>query len=652
MTVILTATTTRDLQETSRREWLETNGLGGWAGSTVSGAHTRRYHGLLVAATRPPVGRMVLLSRLEETLVCDGQRYELSCNFYPGAVHPTGYRYLEGFEKDFFPRFSFEVGGVRLRKTVAAIHGENSTLVFYEVMQSPAPIILELRPFVAARGYHDLSRANDFIRREGHFQDGVFRVRPYNGVPEILISVPGAKFTGAADWYFNFEYPMERQRGLDHREDLFTHGTFRLSLEAGQAVGIIVSTENPAGRNAFALLKQEEQRRRDLLSFLPGEDDFPARLALAADQFLVRRSESLSTIMAGYHWFTDWGRDTMIALPGITLATGRYEEAGKILLAFSRHLSQGMLPNRFPNAGLEPEYNTMDATLWFFVAGYHYFLHTGDRKFVRDRLLPAMEDILAWHRKGTRYGIRVDSDGLLTGGKPGVQLTWMDAKVDGWVVTSRQGKAVEINALWYNALKIFAYLLHECNRFRELERYNKEAETTKKSFNRLFWEEEGGSLHDYIDGEYKDNAVRPNQVFAISLPYPLLSKKKAAKVLAVLEEKLLTPVGLRTLDPEHPDYRPRYCGDPVSRDGSYHQGTVWPWLLGPFITALLRFQGETGKEKAQKILEGMAGHLNEAGLGTISEIFDAEPPHTPRGCIAQAWSVAELLRVFMDMENL
>lgn len=648
MTIKLTETITQDLNAASRHEWLETNGLGGWAGSTICGAHTRRYHGLLVAATQPPVGRMVLLSKLDETILCEGQRYELACNYYPGIVHPTGYNYLQSFAKDLFPQFTYSAGGIQVQKTIAAINGENTTLILYEVLESLVPFVLELQPFVAYREYHGLAHANDSIQRHGHFQEDIFRVRPYDGVPDLFISIPGAEFIPSPYWYFNFEYPVEQERGLDFREDLFTYGTFKLKLEAGQRFGIIISTKDPAGRDAFELHDQERWRRQNLLHFLPNRDDLPVMLTLAADQFLVQRSEKLRTIIAGYHWFTDWGRDTMIALPGITLVTGRYEDARKILQAFARSVSQGMLPNRFPEANEEPEFNTVDATLWFFVAVHQYLQYTRDKVFVRDNLLPVLAEILSWHEKGTRFAIQVDADGLLSAGEPGVQLTWMDAKIGDWVVTPRKGKAVEINALWYNALRIFSHLLYEFDRDHEAAAYEHRAALTKKRFNKVFWNQDGQYLYDYIDGNYKESAIRPNQVFAISLPFPLLSVKRSTMVLAVLEENLLTPCGLRSLSPDHPDYRPRYKGDPLSRDSSYHQGTVWPWLLGPFVTALVRIKGKAGKRQATTILEKMATHLSDAGVGTISEIFDADPPHTPGGCISQAWSVSELLRVYLE----
>ncbi|WP_052812961.1 amylo-alpha-1,6-glucosidase [Desulfonatronum thioautotrophicum] len=641
-----------DLDRSSRLEWLETNGLGGWAGSTVSGAHTRRYHGLLVAATRPPGGRMVLLSRLDEALIIADQRHELECNFYPGAVHPHGYASLQGFTRDFFPRFTYAAGGVELRKTVVAVHGENTTLVLYEAVAAPAPFILELQPFIAGRDYHALVTANGAIRQSGNFQEGVFRVQPYAGVPELFLNIPGATFHPDPQWYFRFEYPAEGERGLDQHEDLFTHGVFRLWLRAGERIGVIVSTQDPTGRDAFGLQEFEQQRRENLLHALPRNTPVTDMLALAADQFLVQRSDGMRTILAGYHWFTDWGRDTLISLPGITLTLGRRDAAREILATSAAAVSQGMLPNRFSEDNDRPEYNTVDAALWFFVAAYHFHRHAGtdpsEQAFLRDVLLPTMVEIVEWHERGTRFGIRVDRDGLLHAGEPGVQLTWMDAKVGDWVVTPRQGKAVEINALWYNALCILA-------RFQELfalpakalETWGK-AERARRAFNRLFWNAQEQRLDDVVNGADRDTALRPNQILAIGLPHALLSKTRAEAVLKAVKRDLLTPCGLRTLDPNDPAYRPRYEGGPLERDGGYHQGTVWPWLLGPYCTALIRFDGHAGRQQAARILEHIRGHFLEAGIGTVSEICDGQPPHAPRGCIAQAWSVAELLRVLLD----
>jgi predicted glycogen debranching enzyme len=648
MSIFFDKSITQNFDEAVRREWLETNGLGGWASSTIAGAHTRRYHGLLVAATHPPVGRMALLSKLDETIILNGRRFELGCNRYPGVVHPRGFEYLQAFAKELFPVFEYEAGSIRLRKTIAAVNGENTTLVLYEVLRAPAAFSFELRPFIAYRDYHSMTQANDAIRRQANFNDGIFRVQPYDGVPELFIAIPDATFEAQPDWYRNFEYSIEQYRGLDYREDLFAYGLFKLNLKAGDKLGVIISTNNPNGREAFKLFVGEKRRREKLLDSPSSKDEFSKLLALAADQFVVKRGEDLRTIIAGYHWFADWGRDTMISLPGICLVTGRFDDAKKILRAFAQSTSQGMLPNRFPDAGEQPEYNTVDATLWFFVAIYKYLQASGDEAFVRDELMPILRDIIAWHDRGTRYRIHVDADGLLFAGEPGVQLTWMDAKIGDWVVTPRQGKAVEINALWHNALMIFAELSKRFGNATEAKQFSQRAEQVKARFGEVFWNEAAGYLYDYIDGEHQDAALRPNQIFALSLPFPLLEGNKAKRVLKVVEEKLCTPVGLRSLAANDSGYRPHYGGDQLSRDGAYHQGTVWSWLLGPMITAIVRVEGEAGKQRAKQLLENIKPHLSDAGMGTISEIFDAEPPHSPRGCMAQAWGVAEVLRAYIE----
>ncbi len=645
MTVTLDLSNCGDFDELSSLEWLEANGLGGWASSTVAGAHSRRYHGLLVAALEPPVGRTVLVSKLDETLHVEGGAFELSSNRYPGAVHPRGFEHLVSFDRGLFPVFEYAAGGVRLRKTVAAVHGENTTLVVYELLEG-GPARLDLRPFLTRRDYHALGPAWDFSP-EAAFEEGVLRHA------DACIRAPGSEFHAAPDWYHRFEYEVERRRGLDSEEDLWTPGVLTRELAPGQRWGIVISTADPRDRDAEALLEQERQRREDVLARLPAQDELTRTLGLAADQFVVRRGNDLRTIIAGYHWFSDWGRDTMIALPGLCLATGRHDDARKILRAFAESASEGMLPNRFPDRGETPEYNTVDATLWFFVAIAKYLEATGDEAFVRGEILPVLRDVVEWHDRGTRYGIHVDDDGLLSAGEPGVQLTWMDAKVGDWVVTPRQGKAVEINALWYNALAVLAALEDQLGDAADAKALRSRAERVRRRFGRLFWNEELGCLYDVvcadrIDGSHLDDAIRPNQLLALSLPHPLLPKTKARKVLSVVEKELVTPVGLRSLAADHPDYRPVYSGDQLSRDGAYHQGTVWGWLLGPYLTALVRYRGAAGKKKAGRLVEQAAGHLSEAGVGTFSEIFDAEAPHTPRGCIAQAWSVAELLRVLIE----
>jgi predicted glycogen debranching enzyme len=648
MNIQIDASELQDFPKAVEKEWLETNGLGGYAASTLTGANTRRYHGLLVAATQPPVGRMVLLAKLDETIKSEAQQFELGCNHYDGAVHPHGYRFLHSFEKGLFPRFVFKAGGITLRKTICAVQGENTTLILYEALEASAPFEISFNPLVAGRDFHSLTHANDTIRTEGQFAEGTLQLQPYQSIPKLFVAEPHFEFYPDPHWYYNFTYPVEQYRGLDYREDLFSYGKFVRQVNPGDTFIVVISTENPTGRDAFALFRKEEQRRRQLLATLPIKDEITQILALAANQFIVQRGNKQRSMIAGYHWFADWGRDTMIALPGICLVTGQYSDAKKILRVFAANISRGMLPNRFPDVGETPEYNTVDATLWFFIAIYQYLQYTGDFQFVKEELLPALQDIISRHYKGTRYRIHVDSDGLLYAGEPGVQLTWMDAKVGDWVVTPRQGKAVEINALWYNALKIGAFLLRESGATDESAKLEQQAKLVKKQFQRTFWFNEGGYLYDHVEDTHGDTSFRPNQLFALSLPFPLLPATKAKKILRLIEQKLYTPFGLRSLAKDDPDYRPHYGGDSLSRDGAYHQGTVWSWLLGPYITALVRYNGEDGRKKARQIITDFTPHFSQGCIGSVSEIFDAEPPHHPRGAVAQAWGVAEILRAYVE----
>lgn len=640
---------TADFEEASRREWLETNGLGGWASSTLCGSHSRRYHGLLVAALAPPVNRQVLISKLDETLITENNRTELGCNRYPNAIHPQGYRFLKRFSHQLFPIFDYESEGIRLRKTVAALQGENSTLLLYEIQAVPAAsTMLELRPFLAMRGIHALSHAREISPQITRPAPYLWRLDSGAGAPALYVSISGADFSPQPDWYYRFEYEMERLRWLDFQEDLFTPGVFVLPISSGKTVAVLLSLENPQGRDPLELFARESRRRKKLTAAMPAGDEICANLVRAADQFVVQRGEKERSIIAGYHWFSDWGRDTMISLPGLCLVTGRFEDARKILIAFRRAISQGMLPNRFPEAGEPPEYNTADATLWFFVAVYQYLRYSGNRRFVQEEMLPALLDIIEWHERGTRYGIHVAADGLLCAGEKGHQLTWMDARVGDWVVTPRQGKPVEINALWYNALMICARLAGGAGRQHVAEELRRKASRAKKAFNHAFWNEARNCLYDCLDDNRHDDAIRPNQIFAISLPFPLLNKSRARQVLSVVEKFLLTDRGLRSLARGEPHYHPRYSGDAATRDGAYHQGTVWGWLLGPFITALVKVKGESGRRQAMTLIDRLQPHLGEAGITTISEIFDGDPPHAPHGCIAQAWSVAEVLRAYME----
>ena len=642
----------RDLNVALTREWLETNGIGGFSSSTISGLNTRRYHGLLTAATKPPVGRLVLLSKLEETLVIDGRRYEISANQYPGAIHPQGFNYQTGFRLDPFPGFSYEVDGVLLDKSVFMVHGENTTVVQYGLVRTGASdqrdVTLEVRPLIAFRDYHSTTHENGALNPQVETENGQTTFRPYSDLPAIHLAHDPAEINPNGFWYRNFQYVVEQERGLDFTEDLFSPCALTFDLNAVEKVNIIASTEQRDAGTADSYRQGEIARRLTLHKQTNGKNELVVSLTTAADQFVVTRERG-ETVIAGYHWFADWGRDTMIALPGLTLVNERWDIAKHVLTEFSKHIDQGMLPNRFPDAGEVSEYNTVDATLWFFEAVRSFLQHTGDYKFVRTTLYDVLKDIVNWHIKGTRYQIHVDDDGLLFSGEPGVQLTWMDARVGDRVITPRHGKPVEIQALWYNALRVMEDL---AGRFKDpnakLE-YGALAEKARTSFNELFWNEQAGCLYDVIDGEIRDASIRPNQVFAISLANTLLSKERAVSVLHVIEHNLLTPRGLRTLSPADPNYIGRYEGGPANRDGAYHQGTVWPWLMGPYITAYTwTFGKKAGRKFASAWLENFSEHLHEACLGQVSEIFDGDAPHAPRGCVAQAWSVAELLRAIVE----
>ena len=658
------ASTLQDFSSATTCEWLETNGLGGWSSSSIIGCNTRRYHGLLVAATVPPAERMSLVAKLDETIICGPERFELGSNNYGDAVHPAGYQYMTGFGKDLFPQFMYKAGGIELKKTIAMVQGENTVVIIYDIEKSPGAFIMELQPLISVRNYHSLMRANNTINRSASFDGNVFTVKAYEGKPEVFIKVPGAGYQADPNWFYNFNYSAEQERGLDFTEDLFSHGRFTVELKEGDSIGIILSADDPVNKDAHELMLQEEKRKRTLLQKQPA-DETMQQLVLAADQFIVKRDIIFpeawkvsppdgggnaegagATIIAGYHWFTVWSRDAMISLPGLTLSTGRYEDAKKILVAFANSVSMGMLPNRFRDDGSIPEYNTADGTLWYFIAVYKYLQSSGDKNFVLRDLLPVLKNIMDWHYKGTRYHIHVAGDGLLHGGAEGQQLTWMDAKVEDWVVTPRMGKPVEIQALWYNALNIFAALLQLNNQQEDATIVSANAEKARQSFDNVFWCAEGNYLYDTIDEKGVPNKqVRPNQLFAISLPFALIEGEQAKSVLQVVREQLYTPAGLKSLSAKDPQYIPVYAGDRYKRDAAYHQGTVWSWLLGPYVDALMKVKGEGGKAEGRQVIENFKYHLNQACIGSVSEIFDAEAPHHPKGCIAQAWGVAEVLRV-------
>jgi predicted glycogen debranching enzyme len=545
--------------------------------------------------------------------------------------------------------FTYEIDGLELRKSVFMIHGENSTVVRYAVSVPPGhrhALRLELRPLIAFRDYHSTTHENFALNPQVTAEAGSAMVRPYADLPPLWLTHNGEVLPGGY-WYRNFEYHRERERGLDFVEDLYNPMVLTFDISSQEAV-VVASTERREAAKVPQYEAQERRRRSQIAMDTPSEGLVSA-LSVAADQFIVARGEK-NTVIAGYHWFADWGRDTMIALPGLTLATGRFSVARSILLEFAQHVNRGMLPNRFPDAGEEPEYNTVDATLWFMEAIRKYLGYTRDFECVRTHLYPVLTDIMQWHFRGTRHGIRMDSDSLLACGEAGVQLTWMDAKLGDWVVTPRRGKPVEIQALWYNALVFMRNLSSEFGYESDSQRYGASAATVRDSFADKFWNGERNCLFDVVDDTERDPSIRPNQIFAVSLPHRLLSPEKERAVVNVVQRELLTPYGLRTLARGDPQYRGSYGGDPRSRDGAYHQGTVWPWLMGPFVTAYLRVQNYSpaALEQAKSWLAAFEKHIREAGVGQVSEVFSGDPPHQPGGCIAQAWSVAELLRAAIE----
>jgi predicted glycogen debranching enzyme len=629
-----------DFASGTTREWLETNGLGGYACGTVSAANTRRYHSYLTAAMRPPLGRMTLVSKLEETVIVGDAEYELSSNQYPDTAHPQGFRYLESFRLDPFPIWTYNLGGVRLEKKLFMAHGSNTTVCQWKLLGRRKGATLKVRPLLAFVDYHHLQHENGAYFETDREQRELIRVSA-NGL-DVFFGSNAVSVAETGYWYKNFDLAIERERGFDFREDLFQ--PFELTFDISRPAVLIMSTDSVSADAAPNFEKAETKRRKQLMKTAAAKSDLESQLVLAADQFIVKRGEG-HTVIAGYPWFTDWGRDTMIALPGLTLATNRSEIARDILLEFSKHVSQGMLPNRFADADGEAEYNTVDATLWYFEAVRAYLEKTRDHEFVRDHLYHVLDDIVTWHVRGTRYGIQIDErDGLLSAGEEGVQLTWMDAKVGDLVITPRTGKAVEIQALWYNALRIMEDLARRFGYEEDSELFARRASLCQESFGEKFWNAAENCLFDVVSDDHVDGSIRPNQIFAASMHFPLIDGEKARAVVDKCEAELLTPYGLRSLSPKDPRYVPVYSGPPFERDSAYHQGTVWAWLIGGFIDAYRRVYPDR-PDKIDSFSAGFRSHFSEAGFGQISEIFDGELPHTPRGCFAQAWSLSELLRV-------
>ena len=638
------------------REWLVTNGLGGFACGTVAQANTRRYHGLLVAALAPPVERTLMVAKLDATAHYQGKPFELACNEYgDGTMSPHGYARLAAFHlEDGIPVWTYALAAARLEQRIWMAHGRITTYVSFTLVHASQNLDLSLLPLCTYRDYHVHTQGGWSLDVAGEARG--CRVTASAAARPYRLLIDRGKFVAGAEWYWRFHHRIEAKRGLDALEDLFRPGTFQARLAPHETVTWIATAESALPTPAAAALAEEMSRRQSLLAQVPAA--VPAwirELTLAADQFVVTRAAaddkaSGTTVIAGYPWFTDWGRDTMIALPGLTLATQRSAAATSILRTYAAYASEGMLPNRFPDQGAAPQYNTVDATLWYFHAVSAYVEASGDHELLRD-LFPVLLDLIEWHRRGTRFGIKVDKeDGLLRAGEVGGQLTWMDAKIGDRVITPRIGKPVEINALWHFALASMARWAQILSEQRVAKEFERNAAQVARAFAHAFWCEARGYLYDVVDtpegeldtrGRHVDASLRPNQILAVSLGTKLLDARRARAVVDACGRELLTPVGLRTLATGDPRYVGMYQGGPEARDAAYHQGTVWAWLLGPFALAHHRVYQDVNY--ALSLLAGLAPHLSEGCLGTIGEIFDGDAPHAPRGAFAQAWSVAQTL---------
>jgi predicted glycogen debranching enzyme len=639
----------RRLEIAETREWLVTNGIGGYAMGTVAGLLTRRYHGLLIAALDPPLGRTLLLAKLDEDVKYGGQLLKLYTNRWAdGTLETEGVRYLERFHLEgTTPVWSYTFSDALLEKRIWMQPGANTTYVQYRLRRGSGPLEIYDKAMVNYRGYQQTTILNDWQPRIDVVAEGL-RITMFEGARPLYLLTRSGQAWKDYTWYEDYFLSVEEFRGEnDVVEDHVHVGVLGATLHPGDSFTIVASAD-PApeldGELAYGMRTEHERRLLAQAASVP--HPVRPRLVLAADQFIVRRATpddpQGQTVIAGYPWFTDWGRDTMISIPGLTLCTGRPEIAARLLRTYAQFVDKGMLPNRFTDEQKAPEYNTVDATLWYFEAVRAYQEATGDDELVRD-LFPTLEEIINRYRDGTRYNIgRDEDDGLIYAGEKGVQLTWMDAKVDEWVVTPRTGKAVEVNALWYNALRIMGALAPLVD--GDADRYETLAKQARRGFAR-FWNEALGYCYDVLDGpDGHDDALRPNQIFAVSLPHSPLDEKQQKAVVDVCARHLLTSYGLRTLAPEHAAYQGAYGGDREQRDGAYHQGTVWAWLMGPFITAHLRVY-EDG-DRARSYLKPLLQHLVDHGVGSVSEIFDGDPPFHPRGCTAQAWSVAELIRAW------
>jgi len=663
-----------DFSRAIQMEWIVANGLGGYASSTVLGINTRKYHGLLVSAFNPPVDRRVLLTKLDEEVRIENETHPTGSNEFKQGIQPKGYLFLSRFLLDPFPTYRYAMQGFQFQKTIFMPYGKNATIVIYEVFNpTKNKVSIRILPLVNSRHFHSVTDKDKltwgFIQKP--FEQGVI-IQPSISLSTLsILCTDGRYFVGRGEWVEETYFRVDDLRGESCLDDNYQPGWFELDIAPEERKRFYVlatagKSEDEAQsilsfvprdlKDLDALYNQELRRRKNLLSTFQRcigieMEDWLKWLVLAADSFVVNReSTKARSVIAGYHWFEDWGRDSLVSLSGLTLVTGRFEDAKKILLTFKHHCHMGILPNRFPDhAGEKPVYNTVDATLWYFNAVLQYLKYTGDYDFAQKELWNTLKSIVEHHVQGTIYGIYVDEDGLIAHGP---QLTWMDAVINDWPVTPRDGKAVEIQALWYNALKIMELLATRFDQKREVEKYAMMAGKAKKSFVEKFWSPERGYLFDMAYDGQRDPSLRPNQVIAVALDFTMLDKAMGEAIVETVWRRLWGCYGLKTLPEDDPRYIGRYLGDRGHRDKAYHNGTVWAWLLGPFTTAFLKVKGYEERWRTFAFKNFLQPLFREeifrGGLGTISEIFDGDPPHEPRGCVSQAWSVAEPLRAFVE----
>ena len=634
------------------QEWLLTNGTGSYSSGTFAGINTRRYHGLLVAATRPPLGRVNVLAGLGETLSIQGQGVKLYGWEFADVFHPQGFSYLKSVQTGSDLRMLYEVDDIQLEKSISLVPGKDVLQVRYRIRAEQRPWSLELTPFVALRNFHSLR--SFFVDDQMVVQGQGRQISVHDRLadtPTLYLRLDGAEFAHGADWWYRFHYRGEAERGQDCFEDLFVPGAFVVTGSGDDELLLIASLAEPKDIELVGWTAATSRQLVSVPAIGPADDPAVHRLIKATEAFIASRhgsdGQARSTILAGFHWFGDWGRDAFIALPGLLLFTGKYDQALEVFQTFAGALSEGMIPNCFSEYGSEPAYNSVDASLWFVHAADMYLQTSGDAKAWPDFFKPVICKILDAYASGTRFGIHADQNGLIVCGDDQTQITWMDTQYNGQCFTPRPGAAVEINALWHSVLKRIAARLKKDDPVRA-KRYTELAKKVAKALCTMFWNDQDKCLYDYV-WQGKPNAdIRPNQIFAVSLPHSPLNKKQQKSVVQTVQRHLLTPFGLRTLSADNPKYRPHYTGDLFSRDSAYHQGTVWAWLIGPFVEAHLKVYNFSSKarKEARQMIQPLFEHLDQAGVGFISEVFDADPPYTPRGCIAQAWSVSELLRAY------